>query len=164
MRFEIPIGHDDTHRHPGRPPRWALAPAFEPPTREAWLELVDKVLKGGDFEKRLVARTADGLAMPPLATRADGAGAAPIAKKPAISRAAGTSASAMPSPIQACQCGDPGGSAGGVTSLLLQIMAPGQSGISYSAEALSAALKGVFLNGCTSRSMRARTPWTRPAA
>ena len=53
----------------------ALAAAFEAPTREAWLKLVDKVLKGGDFEKRLVARTADGLAMSPLATRADVAGA-----------------------------------------------------------------------------------------
>ena len=49
------------------------------PTREAWLALVDKVLKGGDFEKRLVSRTADGLAVQPLYTRADarrgGAGA-----------------------------------------------------------------------------------------
>ena len=40
-----------------------LAAAFEPPAREAWLKLVDKVLKGADFEKRLVARTADGLAL-----------------------------------------------------------------------------------------------------
>ena len=37
---------------------------------------------------------------------------------------------------------------GGVTSLLLQIMAPGQAGLSYGAEALSAALKGVFLDAC----------------
>ena len=42
---------------------------FEPPTREAWLTLVEKVLKGGDFEKRLVSRTADGLAIQPLYTR-----------------------------------------------------------------------------------------------
>ena len=41
-----------------------LAAEFEPPTREAWLALVEKVLKGGDFEKRLVSRTADGLADP----------------------------------------------------------------------------------------------------
>ena len=48
-----------------------LAAGFEPPSREAWLKLVEKVLKGADFEKRLVARTADGLAVQPLYTRAD---------------------------------------------------------------------------------------------
>ena len=48
-----------------------LAADFEPPSREAWLELVEKVLKGADFEKRLVARTADGLAIQPLYTRTD---------------------------------------------------------------------------------------------
>ena len=48
-----------------------LAAGFEAPSREAWLRLVEKVLKGGDFEKRLVGRTADGLAIAPLATRAD---------------------------------------------------------------------------------------------
>ena len=53
-----------------------LAAAFEAPTREAWLKLVDKVLKGGDFDKRLVSRTADGLAMAPLATRGDAGSAA----------------------------------------------------------------------------------------
>ena len=49
----------------------ALVPEFEPPAREAWLALVAKVLKGADFEKRLVARTADGLALQPLYTRGD---------------------------------------------------------------------------------------------
>jgi methylmalonyl-CoA mutase len=39
-------------------------------------------LKGGDFEKRLVARTADGLALSPLATRADVGRRTAIAKKP----------------------------------------------------------------------------------
>jgi methylmalonyl-CoA mutase len=128
----------------------SLAAAFEAPTREAWLKLVDKVLKGGDFEKRLVARTADGLALSPLATRADVAGATAIAKKPSYFQGgwdirqrhaepdAGLANAAILEDLQ-----------GGVTSLLLQIIAPGQSGLSYSAEALSTALKGVFLNGCT---------------
>src|SRR4051794_8593592 len=49
----------------------SLVPEFEPPAREAWLALVEKVLKGGEFEKRLVARTADGLALQPLYTRGD---------------------------------------------------------------------------------------------
>ena len=46
-----------------------LAAAFEPASREAWLKLVDKVLKGGDFEKRLVGWTADGLAIGGVARR-----------------------------------------------------------------------------------------------
>jgi hypothetical protein len=54
----------------------SLTAAFEAPAREAWLKLVDEVLKGGDFEKRLALRTADGLAIAPLATRADAGSAA----------------------------------------------------------------------------------------
>jgi methylmalonyl-CoA mutase len=54
--------------------------------------------------------------------------------------------------------------AGGATSLLLQITAPGQAGMGYGAEALSAALKGVFLDACGLALDAARTPWTRPAA
>ena len=109
------------------------------------------MLKGGDFEKRLVARTADGLAMSPLATRADaGSAATAIAKKPSYFQGGWDirQRHAEPDPelANAAILED---LQGGVTSLLLQIMAPGQSGLSYSAEALSTALKGVFLNGCT---------------
>lgn len=43
-----------------------LADLFPTPTRERWLGLVDGVLKGGDFEKRLVSRTADGIRIEPL--------------------------------------------------------------------------------------------------
>src|SRR5262245_50122616 len=58
-------------------PDAALTAEFAPPSREAWLALVAKVLKGGDFDKRLVSRTADGIAVQPLYTRADAvAGAA----------------------------------------------------------------------------------------
>jgi methylmalonyl-CoA mutase len=127
-----------------------LAAAFAAPTREAWLKLVEKVLKGGDFEKRLVARTADGIAMAPLATRADVAGATAIAKMASYFQGGWDirQRHAEPDPklANAAILDD---LQGGVTSLLLQIMAPGQAGLSYSAEALSTALKGVFLNGCT---------------
>ena len=79
-------------------PDVTLVPEFAPPAREAWLALVAKVLKGGDFEKRLVARTADGLPVQPLYTRGDavegGHGDGAHAR---TSPAAGTSASAMPS-------------------------------------------------------------------
>ena len=54
---------------------------------------------------------------------------------------------------------------GGGTSLLLQIQAPGQAGISYGAEALAQALKGVLPRRLhASRWMRARTRWMPPAA
>ncbi|MFD0938901.1 methylmalonyl-CoA mutase subunit beta, partial [Methylobacterium trifolii] len=43
-----------------------LADLFEPATRERWLGLVEGVLKGGDYEKRLVARSADGIRIEPL--------------------------------------------------------------------------------------------------
>src|SRR5260221_547174 len=46
-----------------------LAGEFPPATREAWLKLVDGVLKGAPFE-RLVSKTADGLAIEPLYARA----------------------------------------------------------------------------------------------
>lgn len=40
--------------------------AFPAPTQEAWRAAVEKVLKGADFEKRLVGRTADGIRIEPL--------------------------------------------------------------------------------------------------
>ncbi|KPH80732.1 methylmalonyl-CoA mutase [Bosea vaviloviae] len=40
--------------------------AFPAPSRETWRAAVDKVLKGADFEKRLVGRTADGIRIEPL--------------------------------------------------------------------------------------------------
>ena len=43
-----------------------LADLFPPATRERWLGLVEGVLKGGDFEKRLVSKTADGIRVEPL--------------------------------------------------------------------------------------------------
>jgi len=46
-----------------------LAAEFPTPTREAWLALVDKVLKGGSFDTKLVHTTADGIRLEPLATR-----------------------------------------------------------------------------------------------
>jgi len=124
----------------------ALIPEFEPATREAWLALVEKVLRGGRIEG-LVSRTAEGLSVEPLYTRSELAGAA-----------AGRSAyfpggwdirqrCAEPDP-KAANAAILDDLAGGVTSLLLQIRAPGQAGLSYAAEPLDAALHGVFLEGC----------------
>jgi methylmalonyl-CoA mutase len=56
-----------------------LAAEFPPATREQWLKLVQGVLKGAPFEKKLVAQTYDGLAIEPLYYRA--AGAQPVAAR-----------------------------------------------------------------------------------
>ncbi|RYE34025.1 MAG: methylmalonyl-CoA mutase [Hyphomicrobiales bacterium] len=40
--------------------------AFAAPPHDAWRAAVDKVLKGADFEKKLVGRTADGIRIEPL--------------------------------------------------------------------------------------------------
>jgi methylmalonyl-CoA mutase len=57
----------------------AFASEFPAATRDAWLKLVDGVLKGAPFEKRLVSRTYDGLTIQPLYERA--ADARPIAAR-----------------------------------------------------------------------------------
>src|SRR5829696_6391105 len=49
-----------------------LASEFPAATREQWLHLVDGVLKGADFEKKLVSRTYDGIRIEPLYPKADG--------------------------------------------------------------------------------------------
>ena len=54
-----------------------LAAEFPAATEPQWRKLVDGVLKGAPFEKRLVSRTYDGLAISPLYARA--AGAVPVA-------------------------------------------------------------------------------------
>jgi methylmalonyl-CoA mutase len=60
-----------------------LAAEFPPASHEAWLKLVEKTLKGASFDKKLVAKTYDGLAIQPLYARAKDAA-------PVIGRAAGT--------------------------------------------------------------------------
>jgi methylmalonyl-CoA mutase len=126
-----------------------LAAGFEPPSRTVWLNLVEKVLKGADFDKRLVARTADGLAVQPLYTRADEVAGAQVTARTAFfpggwdirQRHAETD----PKAANAAILDD---LTGGATSILLQVMAPGQTGLSYSTEGFAAALKGVFLDAC----------------
>ena len=50
-------------------PELSLAADFPAATREQWLALVDKVLKGADFDRKLVSQTYDGIAIQPLYTR-----------------------------------------------------------------------------------------------
>jgi len=50
-----------------------LAAEFPPATREQWLKLVDGVLKGAPFDKKLVSQNYDGLRIEPLYARRDDA-------------------------------------------------------------------------------------------
>lgn len=52
-----------------------LAAGFAAVGEDAWRALVDKLLKGADFDRRLVTRSADGLAIGPLYSRRHGGGA-----------------------------------------------------------------------------------------
>lgn len=49
----------------------APASSLDTAMREAWAGLVDKVLKGADFERKLVGRTYDGLRIEPLYPKAE---------------------------------------------------------------------------------------------
>lgn len=127
-----------------------LSGDFAPATGEAWRKLVDKVLKGGDFEKRLVARTADGIAVQPLYVRSDrpvNAGRA----LPATGMSPGhwdirqRHALVDPKAANAAILED---LEGGVSSVLLQIEAPGQAGLPATSAALQGALAGVLLDAC----------------
>jgi len=61
---------------------FAFSSEFPAASREQWLELVNSVLQGASFEKRLVSRSYDGLTIQPLYPRADA--------RPVTARALGT--------------------------------------------------------------------------
>ncbi len=52
-------------------PSLTLAADFPNPSRADWLDAVEKVLKGADFDRTLVTKTADGLEIGPLYTADD---------------------------------------------------------------------------------------------
>jgi methylmalonyl-CoA mutase len=59
----------------------SLAADFPQATHEQWLKRVEGVLKGADFQKKLVSRSHDGIAIQPLYPKAEGT--APIAREQA---------------------------------------------------------------------------------
>src|SRR5690349_18098039 len=58
-----------------------FAADFPQATREQWLKLVEGVLKGADFQKKLVSRSHDGIAIQPLYPKAEET--APVAREQA---------------------------------------------------------------------------------
>lgn len=141
------------------PTELKLAAEFPAASREQWQALVEKALKGADFEKRMVSRTADGIRIEPLYTRADALagtdtarpGAAPFTRGGAGERPGlGWDIAAM------CFESDPAAAsavileelAGGATSVVLQCSAAGGPGLPATREAITAALKDVMLDVC----------------
>jgi methylmalonyl-CoA mutase len=128
-------------------PTLQLADDFAPPSREDWLALVEKTLKGETFEDALVTRTPDGIAIAPLYTAGVATGVARDlsprnAERPWDLRMR----VAHPDPRQA-------GAEGlkdlesGAASLLIAIDPTGQAGVAAgSANDLGKVLDGVLLD------------------
>ncbi len=136
----------------------ALAGGFEPPNYETWRKLVEKALHGADFDRKLVARTADGLQINPLYTRADALAAAQAAVPGAAPFTRGTKprSAGLGWHIHQRVVAPDAGTAnevileeleGGASGVVLQIAAPGQTGIAIvGASDMAAALAGVYLD------------------
>jgi methylmalonyl-CoA mutase len=133
-----------------------LAAGFPAVTYETWHAMVEKALKGADFEKRLVTRSADGIRIEPLYTRKDALmgsdtalpGKAPFVRGTATVRAGQgwdirtIHVETDPKAANAAVLED---LAGGVTSIALHI---GSNGLAPTKEALGTALKDVLLDVC----------------
>lgn len=126
-----------------------------------WRALVDKALKGAEFEKALVSKTYDDLTIKPLYTRNDAISpnetGAP-GEAPYI-RGVKTKSAETSWDIRQLLCDPEPAKAnaliledleGGVSSVLLRVSAAGQSGVNiHSKDDLAATLDGVFLDYAT---------------
>lgn len=135
----------------------ALARDFPAATRDMWMKLVEKALKGGDFEKRMVSRSSDGLRIDPLYTRADALPDAVSALPGQAPFTRGTHAGVNGLGWDIAQLTaetDPAAAnkailadlEGGANGVVIRCEAPGQSGLPVSPKALATALDGVMLD------------------
>ena len=142
-----------------------LAADFDEASPEAWLALVERVLKGADFDRKLISHSDDGLKIGPLYTRAGqvgarGIGAGGIEQVRSAGGAfrplrAGDRAGAWdirqihggadPAVVNSTILAD---LAGGVTSVEIRCRAPGQAGLPVDPHAMMTALDGVDLSIC----------------
>ena len=133
-----------------------LATGFDQASLDQWRALVDKALKGGDFEKKLVAKTADGLRIPPLYTSADARPEAPPPGSAPFTRGTAEAVDGFGWRILSLiEDGDPHAAnramlaelEGGANGILLQVEAPGQSGVRVASAAdVATLLTGVELD------------------
>jgi methylmalonyl-CoA mutase len=135
-----------------------LASDFEAATRDQWLALVDKAIKGADFEKKLVSRTADGIRVEPIYMRAtaDQDQQSALPGQAPFTRGANATVDGLGWEIrQAVRATSPDRANteiltelnGGSNGVLLKIEAPGQAGVRIeSAADMTAALSGMRLD------------------
>jgi methylmalonyl-CoA mutase len=123
-----------------------LASEFPPATLEAWRKLVDGVLKGAPFERKLVAKTYDGIRIEPLYPRS-------VNAQPIVGRAAGSPWKILqrlehPDPAAANQQArqDLQGGATGLTLVFAGSLGAHGFGLEQSAQALRRVLDGVRLD------------------
>jgi methylmalonyl-CoA mutase len=128
-----------------------LAEDFPPVGEQAWMDLVEKTLKGQPFEKRLVVRTGDGVRIEPLYTAANGelplggAAAGPHAQGRWDIRARVQHPDPVAANIAALQELE-----GGADSLLIAVDPSGETGVAIgSAADLGQVLEGVFIDLAT---------------
>jgi methylmalonyl-CoA mutase len=124
----------------------AFASEFPASTREQWLKLVNRVLKGASFEKRLVERTYDGLTIQPLYPRAASA-------QPVAARAPGAPWTVMqrtdhPDPVAANEQAlhDLENGATGLTIVCKGSINANGYGLDSSVETLERVLDGIYLD------------------
>jgi len=122
-----------------------LAAEFPPANREAWLKLVDGVLKGAPFEK-LVGKTYDGLKIEPIYPRATGA--SPIAGRGAAQPWQIMQRVDHPDAAQANAQAlhDLENGANGLTLVFAGSNGARGTGLKPTAEALARALDGIYLD------------------
>jgi methylmalonyl-CoA mutase len=126
-----------------------LASEFPPATREQWLKLVDGVLKGASFDKKLVGKTYDGLRIDPLYERRADAqaltGRPPGAPWQIMARVD------HPDPTEANRqaLDDLENGANGLVLVCPGAIGAAGFGIDASADGIARILDGVWLNGAT---------------
>ncbi|MCB1519507.1 MAG: methylmalonyl-CoA mutase [Hyphomicrobiaceae bacterium] len=135
-----------------------LAAEFPAPDRETWMRLVEKALKGGDYEKRMVSQTSDGIRIEPLYTRGDTLDATDAARPgaPPFTRGLRDTVEGLGWSIeQFVAAGDTDGAnaaalaelEGGANGVILKIAGPGQAGIQITDGAgMARVLTGVYLD------------------
>jgi methylmalonyl-CoA mutase len=146
------------------PDTLTLASEFPPATRDQWMALVDGVLKGAPFDKKLVSTTYDGLRIAPLyARRADAqplAGRAPGAPWQVMARV--DHPDAKTANRQALE--DLENGAGGLVLVCKGAVGSQGFGIDASADALARILDGVYLDAVPVEFMPTRAAKDAPAA
>jgi methylmalonyl-CoA mutase len=119
---------------------------FPPANRDDWMKLVEKVLKGADFEKKLVGRTYDGIRVEPLYAKAEAkiplSGRAPSAPWAIVQRVD------HPDPIEANRLAltDLENGATGLTIVFRGSPQAFGFGLDDKADAIAQALEGVYLD------------------